>query len=225
MMRNLVDYIKNIFETHAHWKEIKNFHPEGKREPNGVGLQRGGYFNECRVNSNAFRLDEGVHGEQYGLKNYCGGVIIFSTDVNAIQLSDNKVVNKIKQIIKTYSQRFRSDSKIEKVIKMHNASNDEFIGAFSIGKAFKGRYVSDNGKIFDEHSISVEINGLSSRGLLNVAELIAKEFMQETVLVKDLNTNKIYLADDVPSAPDKPVEYEMLSRINKECENNIGHAY
>lgn len=47
----------------------------------------------------------------------------------------------------------------------------------------------------------VEVNGLSSKSLFELAELLCKEFSQKTVLVKNFNTNKMYLVDfDEPSA-------------------------
>lgn len=45
--------------------------------------------------------------------------------------------------------------------------------------------------MYNERSLAIEINGLSSESLLKITEMIAQEFMQETVLVKDLNKNKI----------------------------------
>lgn len=63
----------------------------------------------------------------------------------------------------------------------------------SIGKFFKGRYVSENGEVYNEKSTSIEINGISTDALIYLAEEIAIEFQQETVLVKDLNENKLYL--------------------------------
>jgi len=208
-IKEVVDRL--IIERTTPFKEIKNFHPTGKSMPNGSHYQRGGYLNECRSNKDSFILDEGVHGEQYGLSKYRGGIIVFSTDVNAVQLSNNKVVNKVKQIITTFNNRFNRGKMIHNVVNKFNVGKDEKIGAYSIGNFFKGRYVGDNGEQYNERSLSVEINGISSRHLLEFAELLAKQFMQETVLVKDLNNNKIYLADSIPS--DKDLEDE-LSNVN-----------
>lgn len=193
-------------------REVKYFHPSGKGMPNGHPLQRGGFIRECRLNTDAYELDEAVHPQQYGLADYRGGVITFSTDVNAVEFSKNAIVNKVKQLLATYGNRFFRQSKIAKVIKNFNDKDGEYIGAFSVGNFFKGRYVGDNGKIYDEKSISVEINGLSSKGLLELAEKLCVEFQQETVLVKDFNTNKIYLVDADES--DAPLEPQMWN-INK----------
>ena len=194
--------------------EVKYFHPEGRSMPNGSHYQRGGFLKECLDNRNAYVLDEGVHGEQYGLAKYRGGVITFSADINAIELSPNKFVNKIKQVIETFKQRIGRHKIIHSLINKFNKDDGEYIGAYSVGNFFKGKYVGDNGEMFNEKSLSVEVNGLSSRGLLKLAEFIANEFRQETVLVKDFNANKIFLVDGKPS--DEPLEKEM-ERINTDC--------
>lgn len=98
-----------------------------------------------------------------------------------------------------------------------NDKGGEYIGAYSVGNFFKGKYVGDNGEMYNERSLAVEINGLSSGSLLKVAEMIAQEFMQETVLVKDLNKNKIYVADSIPMADGSRLDAE-LDKVNTDVE-------
>lgn len=191
------------------FKEVKYFSTDGKSMPNGVGFQRGNFLHECKVNAESFMLDEAVHGKQYSLSDYRGGIIVFSTDVNAVNLDKNKLYNKIKQILTTLNQRHNTSSITHKIINKFNKYNDEYIGAYSIGNSFDGKYVGDNGEEYNERSVTIEINGLSSQGLLRLAEMIARIFHQETVLVKDLNTNKIYLANSLRGG-DSP----DLSKIN-----------
>lgn len=220
-MCNFNELIENIVESNVNRmiggvavREIKHFHPSGKPMPNGSHIQRGGYLNECRLNANAYTLDEGVHGEQYGLAKYRGGIITFSTDINAAELSPNKLINKIKQVIETFKQRLGKDKLIHKVISVFDKENEEeYIGSYSVGHFFKGRYVGDSGEMFSEKSLSVEVNGLSSKSLVRFAERIADTFRQETVLVKDLNCNKIFLVDTEPS--NEPLDKSM-ERINTE---------
>jgi hypothetical protein len=69
------------------------------------------------------------------------------------------------------------------------------IGAYSIGNTFKGKYIGDNYEEYNERSISIEVNGLSNKALLYLGEMIARAFYQETVLIKDLNKNKIYFTN------------------------------
>lgn len=194
------------------FKEIKYFSKDGSSMPNGHGIQRGGFLRECRENKNAFVLNEEIHGEQYGLADYRGGVIVFSTDVNAVSLDKNKLKNKVKQILTTIGQRLNTSSISHKVINKFNKYNetDDYIGAYSIGNAFKGHYVGDNGEQYDERSTTIEVGGLSTKGLLRLAEMIAKVFHQETVLVKDMNNMKFYLANSHRSSGDPD-----FSNINK----------
>ena len=196
---------------------MKYFHPQRQTMPNGSHYQRGGFLQECRENLNSFILDEGVHGNQYGMAKYRGGIIVFSTDVNAVELDKNKIINKIKQAITTFKNRLKKDTIIHNVMNKFNDKGGEYIGAYSVGNFFKGKYVGDNGEIYNERSLAVEINGLSSESLLKVAEMIAQEFMQETVLVKDLNKNKIYTADSIPMADDSSLDAE-LDKVNTDVE-------
>ena len=195
--------------------DVKYFHPTGKTMPNGSHYTRGGFLHECYLNTNAFTLDEGVHPEQYGLAKYRGGMIVFSTDINAITLDERPFINKIKQFLETFKQRLTHGRRIHQIMAKHNKENEEFIGAYSLGNFFRGRYVGDNGEKYNEKSLCVEINGISSKTLMELAEMICVEFKQETVLVKDLNTNKIYTADATPIPPDSSLEQEM-ERINTE---------
>lgn len=199
-----------------HFKEIRYFSKDGKSLPNGIGFQRGNFLHECKVNSEAFLLNEDVHNNQYGLSKYRGGIIVFSTDVNAVSLDKNKILNKIKQIIATFKQRMNTGSILHKLVNSFNKYNksEDYIGAYSIGNAFKGKYVGDNGEEYSERSTTIEINGLSTEGLLRLAEMIARIFHQETVLVKDLNKNKFYLANGLRRS-----ETPDLTNINTMSEN------
>lgn len=204
------------FLNKPYWKEIKHFHPNGRTMPNGSHYQRGGFLEECRNNKMKFVLDEGVHGTQYGMSDYRGGIIVFSTDVNAVELDKNRLLNKVKQILATFKNRMNRGSKIHNVMNKYNQEGDEYVGAYSVGNFFKGKYVGDNGEMYNERSLSVEINGLSSKALLRVAELVAQEFNQETVLVKDLNKNKIYMADSIPMKDNTSIDDE-LDNVNTKC--------
>ena len=117
-----------------------------------------------------------------------GGIIVFSPDVNAVQLSDNRLANWILQKIKTFKQRMGVDNKLASIAKKH-----ESVYAYTIGNFVKGQYKADNGKIFTEASKSMEIIGIESADLIKIAEDICREFAQESVLVKDYQANKIFI--------------------------------
>lgn len=211
VVKKVVNEVVSDFLLRRKVHEVKYFHPNGNNIPNGSHYQRGGFIKECIDNKNAFVLDESVHGEQYGLAKYRGGIITLSTDINAIQMSRNVIINKIKQVVETFKQRFGKDKIIHNTITDFNNKNDEYIGAYSVGNFFGGRYVGDNGEMYNEKSISIEVNGLSRKSLFKLAENLCGAFRQETVLVKDLNNNKIFLVDNEDS--DNSLESEM-ERIN-----------
>ena len=103
--------------------------------------------------------------------------------------------NRLSRGKKLYNRNSKSYENIE--------NKGDRIDAYSIGNFFKGKYVGDNGEMCDEQSIAVDVNGISSKYLLDFVELLPYELMQETVLAKDLNTNKIYTADPIPVSQKK----------------------
>ena len=222
-MYNFVDWALSCFKpvkTYK-WVEIKYFSPTDSRNilPDMHPLSKGGFLKECYDNASSFLIDncqfvianngtisEAIHPNQYGLTDYRGGVIVFSTDVNALQVSRYAVINWLSQKFATMRNRLFRKSKLSSVVKRFNMTSDkrvgnspveDYVGAFSVGNFFSGHYLADNGKVFNEKSMSIEVNGVSSEALMYLAEEIAKEFHQETVLVKDLNVSKIYLANSI----------------------------
>ncbi len=65
--------------------------------------------------------------------------------------------------------------------------------SYKLGKFISGKYKSDYEKWFTEESFSIEISGINSERLLEIAETLCLEFKQELVLVKDYKRDKIYL--------------------------------
>lgn len=117
-----------------------------------------------------------------------GGIITFSTEVNAVKSSENELVNWVKNKVETLKNNFNLNKKINSVLNKH----DEVYGV-SIGNFIKGRYKANDGTLYDEKSLSVEIIGITPDTLNKVAKDLANEFKQESVLVKNYETNKIYL--------------------------------
>ncbi len=117
-----------------------------------------------------------------------GGIIVFSVNVNALKLSDNKMINWIRNKIETLKNTVLKGKKISNVLDRHQEVYGVTIGGF-----VKGRYKADDGSLYDERSLSVEIIGIGTDVLDRVAEDFAKEFNQETVLVKNYEEDRIYL--------------------------------
>jgi hypothetical protein len=116
-----------------------------------------------------------------------GGVITLSTDINAT--AGAGIVSKIKAWATTMYNRITSVSRIKNSV--YSAGG----GGMTIGRFFRGVYKSRSGKTFDENSLSVEVLYIDSKTLETIATDLAKEFNQETVLVKDFNTGEMYFAD------------------------------
>jgi hypothetical protein len=114
-----------------------------------------------------------------------GGMIIFSTDVNAEKLDNNKVKNWIKQKVATLNNRMKATKKVDRIGQSHG-----LIG-WTLGHFLSGRYTAKNGKPYGENSLSLEIVGIDSDTLLNIATELCREFQQEAVMVKDYNTKQI----------------------------------
>lgn len=192
--------------------EIAYFRPDGKDcEPTGICYYKAGIYKQIEENENSFVrstltesfLTEKVRNpdDQYGFSKYKGGMIVFSMDVNAI--IDDLEKNKIKAFLKKkyYSVMNRASKYriVNNLISQWNKDfanvDDMYIGALTIGNNFKGKYIGDNNKIYNEKSTSIELGGVPSELLLLFAIELCRAFKQESVLVKDFNTNRIFLVD------------------------------
>ena len=132
-------------------------------------------------------LDEGLDWEVDDKEK--GGVIVLSTDVNAVDVDENKFLNFIKKKLMTLDNRVTYNKKIDRIANKHN-----LIG-WTVGKFLSGRYKTKKGVNFGENSLSVEIVGIDSYKLLSIAEDLCRTFTQETVLVKDYTTGKIFFVN------------------------------
>ncbi len=177
--------IKNI-------KGLKYFHPSGiEKIPNGHVIQKGGFLKECEDNRNSFstknsqyliddkfNLIEGA--SDLSISQSC--IIVFPTETNKIDVWTNIIMT-------WFSAKIKSNGN-----KWYQASNNEhYVGTFSVGKFFTGEYQSDNGGIFNEKSVTIELSGLNNKGMIAVSKMITDEFNLEAMLLKDLNRDKIFL--------------------------------
>lgn len=144
-------------------------------------------YKAIRINPNKI-IDKSVINEAIEFElteDAQGGMIIFSTEVNAMELSTNKFLNWIKQKVESIKNKFKSYNKIDSLAKKY-----DLVG-WTVGKFLNGRYTGRDGKIYDENSLSVEVVGIDSDTLIKLAEDLCREFNQESVLVKNYNTKKI----------------------------------
>lgn len=115
-----------------------------------------------------------------------GGVIVFSTDVNAKDISSSKFKNYILQKFKTAKNRLTASKILDKIRRKHD------IYYWTVGKYLKGIYTGKNGKTFNENSISLDMFGVDRKTLFETAEDICRTFEQEAVMVKDNAANQVY---------------------------------
>ena len=128
-------------------------------------------------------IEEGIEFEPSETEQ--GGMIIFSTEVNAVKQSENAIINWIKKKVKTIQNKFKTYNKVDQIAQKY-----DLVG-WTVGKFLNGRYTGRNNKVYDENSISIEIVGITSETLIKIAEDICNAFEQESVMVKDYNTKKV----------------------------------
>jgi hypothetical protein len=117
-----------------------------------------------------------------------GGVIVFSTDINA--LAGPGILNKAKAWYDSLVNRLKRVSKIQQALDKTGVSS-----IFSLGNFFRGRYKSQAGSWFDEKSLSLEVLGVTDEQLISLATELARSFKQESVLVKSQGTGEVYFVD------------------------------
>ena len=157
--------VNKIFDyfSRRHFREIKYFSRDGRTMPNGIGFQRGNFIKECADNANSFALTEAVFCGQKSPNGKHDGVIILPANTN-YNLNDDAITQSIATISQTYA----------------------------VGNAFRGRYIGVHDEIYDKNSITIEVNGLSRGGLYRFTTSVASALHQKALIVKDLNSNKIY---------------------------------
>jgi hypothetical protein len=173
------NYIKEQYPPYTKYECLNEYKSWGGAMRGGA-LEKAIFFNENKV-----LFTEAIEYEF--AENKKGGIIIFSTEVNAIKLNNNKLINWVKQKIVTLKQGFTANKQIDKIAQKHNLSS------WTVGHFFSGRYTDKNGKQYGENSLSLEIIGISFEELIRIAEELCSDFKQETVLVKDYYTNRILL--------------------------------
>lgn len=141
----------------------------------------------CYNKNKVIAVSEGIQFEPES--NQKGGIIVFSVEVNAEELSSNKLVNWFKQKFATFKNKLFKNRKIDNIANKHN------LVGWTIGKFLNGRYTAKNGKTYSEDSLSVEIIGVTFEELIEIAEELCIEFLQESVLVKDYSSGRIVFID------------------------------
>jgi len=148
---------------------------------------------EMRIASKMLNFGEGQGSEvvpQFKRQMEPGGMIIMSTDVNA--MAGGGLTGKLKALVKTTLNRlFRSD-KAKKVIKDFFKSWGMSAG-MSIGRSFNGVfYDADEDVTYDENSFTVDLKGVPFPLVSAIGASLAKAFDQKSVLVEDNRSGTVF---------------------------------
>ena len=102
---------------------------------------------------------------------------VFATDIKAA--AKREVPDDMKGGIIVFPQGADAVlSDIKRIIQKHDPAG------WTIGRFFKGRYSRNDGIVYSEDSLSVEIIGVPDDALIKTAEAFCRAFYQKTVLVK-----------------------------------------
>jgi len=119
-----------------------------------------------------------------------GGIIIFSTDLNATLESAETLFERIRFFFKSKWKTFLNRLNVTDRLK-HILLDKYKQPGYTVGHAFRGSYKGRNGIVFNEKSYTVELAGIESDILQLIATEICREFGQETVMVRDFNGNNV----------------------------------
>ncbi|MFA7326691.1 MAG: hypothetical protein WC121_08510 [Candidatus Kapaibacterium sp.] len=190
-MNNLKNLLQDIIPD-KNITELKYFHPTGREmEPSGHVIQKGGFFKECKDNKNSFSTKKSQYlidnkfnliegASDLSISQSC--IIVFPTDTNNIDVWTNIIMTWFSEKIKSNETNY-----------YETRNNDHYVGTFSVGNFFIGEYQSDNGGIFNEKSVTIELSGLNNKGMIDISKMITDEFNLEAILLKDLNRDIIFL--------------------------------
>ena len=161
------------------FEAMKNMANEGRFK---VGPSREKCMYVIADKSDTPFIDEGEDGkdkwEKFLFNSEGGGTIVFSTDVNAVELTKNSFKNRLMQIYETFKNRTFALKILDKFRRRNN------VYAWTIGRYLVGTYTGQNGKTFNENSISIDVVGIGKDRLFKIAEELKDTFKQESVLVR-----------------------------------------
>lgn len=137
-----------------------------------------------------------------------GGAIIFSGNINSILLSDNRIINKVKQLLGTIKNNKNLNTTIKTVVtdesdkvnkdaldKTKDKGEDK-VGLKEPGWTLykgnmTGNFVSTTGEQYKEKSIMIEILGVSNESLERIASALCRELKQDSVIIKFYDTGRV----------------------------------
>lgn len=144
--------------------------------------------------ADAYEFDETIHSKD-GMqqREFLGGVIVCPADLQTKPglhgVSSLLKYNQTQIFRRGFWARLFGKKRDKVILNFNDFSNDSI---------FKGHFLNrESGEIYDSHSATFEINGLSSRELLALTKCILEDLHDKShemeLLVNDLNLRKHYL--------------------------------
>lgn len=113
--------------------------------------------------------------------------ILYSIKVNCIKQHRNSLWNFILIKIGTYNNIIYNKKKLKNIISQYYS-----ISGLNFNKSISGLYKSDSGIIYSEKIKSITVITKDITVAISLAKDIKDEFKQETVLVIDKETSKVF---------------------------------
>lgn len=123
-------------------------------------------------------------------KEHSGGIIVFPTEVDALDVSRDAFVDKTKRQLHSWENKLSPNKCIDAAAKRRN----QF--AWTTGNYFTGRYTGKNGKTYSGESSSVEITGTDKNTLVEIATDLCTMLGQESVLLKCYADDSLYFINN-----------------------------
>ena len=169
----------------------------------------------------AYKFDETIHSkDERQQSDNLGGVIAYPADLqfkpDLSVVSSFLRYNRAQIFHRSFWARLFGKKRDEVVIDYNDFSNDGI---------FKGHFINqESGEMYDSHSATLEISGLSSKELLALAKCILDNQRGQTrnkeLLVNDLNLHKHYLV-----SIQEPPQRQIPAVINDTVVENISKYF
>lgn len=108
-----------------------------------------------------------------------GGILVFPSESSVHALPDDLFIRSIPEFLKTGETQPQQDEPY----------------SLTFGYYVNGKYNDEGGSIYNENARGVEIVGISPELLDKLAYRLSKELKQGPVLVKNYETDKLYLIE------------------------------
>ncbi len=211
-----------------HIRKINAFRPDGKDiVPRGVFSA--GYINAMRKNEKSF-INKPMESSylldkiptRYGYSNYNGGMIVFLNTAGDINIDNLRELLKktYNSILSSKYRGWRINRAVQRWKKMIFGKPDSLlIGGFTFGKNFTGDYIDLKYNLkYNDKSQTIEIGGIPYEILMLFALVLCTEYKQPSIIVKDFNTDNIYIVDSdgdfMDAPPPKPEPEKIKSDKN-----------